>query len=111
MNFDCCPLCQGTLSKHDNKTFITYLCDGCAYDGMPKFIYNYDVDEKELISSVWWLDDYYIQTDYVAKTTRISKIEVCMLLDAFLWPSGILEVDPKDPFKTARRLDVLVMFS
>lgn len=109
---EACPLCKAPLKKWNNETHITFGCDAvnCVYDGMPKFMVSYTPDLKELVSHVWWLDGYYIRIDYKEKNTTISKIMSCFLMDPIVLPQ-ILEVDPANPQKTARRLDTLMYFS
>lgn len=110
--FESCPLCKAQLKKWDNKTHITFGCDaeGCVWDDMPKFMVSYTPDLTTIISYVWWLDSYYIRIDCKAENTTISKITGCILLDPIILPT-MIEVDPADPQKTARRLDTLMYFS
>lgn len=108
--FENCPLCKVSLEKWDNGTHITFGCEKCAHDDMPKFMVSYTPDLQETISYVWWLDNYYIQIDCKERTTTINKITGCILFDPITL-SHIIEVDPEDPQKTARRLDSLMYFS
>lgn len=105
-----CPLCKNPLQKWENKTHITFGCDDCAHDDMPKFMVSYTPDLQNIISYVWWLDNYYIQIDCQSENTTISKIIGYILIDSITIPS-IIEVDFENPKKTATRLDTLMYFS
>lgn len=109
MMYTNCPLCKAELKIWDSQFHYSLACESCAYDGMSKFRATY-TKQDELISKIWWIDDFYIQIDYRSESTSISKIDVCILFHTFVIPR-VLVIDEENPHKIGHKLRTLMVFS
>lgn len=105
-----CPHCKADLTYYDNIWHYTVQCDACSYDDMTKFSATYRMDNDELVSNVWWIDNFYIQISHENQVTRISEIKGCILFQSFSIPR-VLDIDMDNPQKTGERIKTLWVFS
>lgn len=111
MKFECCPLCKHAPMKiwESSDGYTCHGCINCEVSGMSRFMANYL--QEELVSTIWWLKDYYIRIDYKGNRTSVSRITHCFLLDTVIIEGFVFDVNTDDPVQSADRLDILMLFS
>ena len=63
-----------------------------------------------ICSRAMWLDNFYIQMDYINKHTIISKIEVCFLCDT-VQINKLLPLNVDNPYEMLDKIKTLLLFS
>lgn len=107
-----CPFCHTRLPAQVYQTYTTFVCENesCEFHGMPRFQTVYNNYPTYLLSKTYILDTYYLQVDYVNETTRVSLLDVVILLDPVIVPC-IIKPDLRDVAKAAAKLRKLMVFS
>ena len=107
-----CPFCRSRMSAHSYDIYTTFICldESCLNDDMPRYQVVYKNYPTMLWSKTYMLDKYYIQTDFIENITKISVLDVVILLDTIIVPHAI-NLDLKDIDSAARKIRKLMIFS
>lgn len=107
-----CPFCKIRLPVQVYHFYTTFVCQNeeCEFHGMPKFQAVYNNYPTYLQSKSLILGPYYIQICYLTKTTKISLLDVVILLDSVVVPR-IIEPDLRDVSKAINKIRKLMVFS
>lgn len=107
-----CPFCKSRLPPLVYHTYTTFVCENeeCEFHGMPRFRTVYNNYPTYLRAKTIILDNYYIQIDYTTNTTRISLLDVVILLDPVVVPC-IVDPDLSDTAKASAKIRRLMVFS
>ncbi len=90
----------------------TYGCDSvvCAVDDMPRYQISFNNYPTYLLSKTFMLDNFYVQINYYANETVISKLEACFLFDTVILPKA-LPVDFHKLQDFLNKINTLLIFS
>lgn len=106
-----CPFCLKQLINYADGIETTYACREltCLFLDMPRFQEIHYQGNLLLIRKLM-IGEFYIQIDYVGKTTTISKLQACLLMDTFQIPH-VLDIDMQDPNSAIPKIKLLALFS
>lgn len=80
-------------------------------DDMTRFIVDYELEDEGVISScAFIMDDFHVHLDYKNKTTIISKLTGCILVDPILL-NKLIDVDMADLVSVSGKVKTWLLFS
>lgn len=107
-----CLFCRCTLQLDERDSHIVYWCDDstCMVDDMIRYQAMYNKYPTYIVMHKVMLDKYYLVIDYFQKTTTISILEKCVLVDSVTIPR-VLPIDFKNPNSVIGKIKTLMLFS
>lgn len=105
-----CILCNSKCIKSVYDTRIYFSCENCMENGMSKYLLGFLKGPIRLMTRTIWLNNLYIQIDYINKCTVLSKIDGCFLLDT-VQINKLFPLDIKNPFDIVSKIKALLLFS
>lgn len=107
-----CPLCHAKLKIWVEDYYTNYSCiaPDCINDDMPRYIAKYNNYPTYLLSRALMLGKYHIVIDYINKTTTISVLMACLLLDS-VTIHKVLSINLKRPYDIIHKIKTLMIFS
>lgn len=105
-----CLLCNNRCTKYINKFNTTFLCNDCTIDDMSKYMVTFSKSPVRLISRTLWLNEFYVQLDYINKCTVISKIVGCFLCDT-VQINKLIPLDTTNPYSMTNKIKTFIILS
>src|SRR5277367_5390897 len=108
-----CPFCDLPMNEYGfSNLTISRMCEDktCMFHKMPRYKMRMDARTDFKLSETIIMDPFYIEIDFLQKTTMISKLDVVMLSDT-VKIAHALYLDLQNYPATLTKIKLLVTFS
>lgn len=114
MHYNMCPFCDKKMEERvfslSHHSWCGCTNAGCEFHGQPRYQTTTSSADNKIISESFILDTYYISIDYVENTSKISTIDVVILLGTITLPKAIF-FNLKNLKETLTKIKTLLMLS
>jgi hypothetical protein len=108
-----CPLCGLVMNEYNLSNLSTsHMCEdkSCMFHKMPRYKIRLDARTNLRLSEIIIMDPFYVEIDFLQKTTKISKLDVVMLSDT-IYIAHALHLDLQNYSAALDKIRLLVTFS
>lgn len=108
-----CPFCGLPMNEYGfSNLSVSYMCEDkrCMFHKMPRYKMRMDGRTSFKLSEVIIMDPFYVEIDFLQKTTMISKLDVVMLSDT-VKIAHALHLDLQNYSAALTKIRLLVTFS
>jgi hypothetical protein len=112
-----CPFCNNLCTKYINSLcsegFVCYH-ESCKINDIPKYHAAFTSNEiskpKSIALENIIVGQYYVELNYRFNTTKISRLEACLLYGTILVPR-VLKFDPNHQEEYLEKIKTILLFS
>ena len=104
-----CPFCHEDLTTEVYNSHSWRGCFKCEYHGQSRYQIVW-VTRDKLESETFMINKYYVKIDYENNLTKISTLDVVILLGTITLPQAIV-VNVKNYDETLTKIKTIVTFS